>query len=366
MLIQAAVLRGADQPYELEELQLGEPGPGEVLVEVAGTGVCHTDSMLRLPMFSGVLPVVPGHEGSGVVSAVGPGVTTVGVGDHVVMSFDSCGDCVPCHSAHPAHCDGFAAHNLHGRRPDGSTPVVDQAGKELSARWFGQSSFATHAIATARNLVRVDPLLPLDLLGPLGCGMLTGAGTVLNVTKPSPGQSLAVFGAGSVGLSSVMVAKLVGADPIIAVDLYESRLELAEELGATHVIHGDDPNLADMVRRAAGGGLDVAVETTGLPTMLTTVIDLLTTYGVLAIVGTPSGDVPFAPLDIAVGRTVVGVLEGDAVPQALIPTLLKLWRRGLFPFERLVTTFPLSEINQACKAAASGDVVKPVLLMGPR
>jgi aryl-alcohol dehydrogenase len=279
MEIQAAVFRGTDESYRVETVELDEPGPGEVLVRIAGVGMCHTDTLMRFG--AGTLPMIGGHEGSGVVSAVGPGVTEVAVGDHVVLSFDSCGDCENCRRAHPAFCETFIGRNFTGSNLDGSTSVRDASGEAVRAWWFQQSSFGTHALATVRNVVKVDPDVPLELLGPLGCGVLTGAGSVFNSLKVEPGTSFAVFGAGAVGLSAVMAARVAGASTIIAVDLHQSRLELARELGATHVVDGNAADVGDQVRAAAGGEVQYALDTTGVPAVLSTAI------GTLRQIGTP-------------------------------------------------------------------------------
>jgi aryl-alcohol dehydrogenase len=241
MLINAAVLRAADAPYAVEQVQLDAPGPGEVLVKIAGAGMCHTDLLGRTDLIG--KPVILGHEGSGTIEAIGPGVTGLATGDHVVLSFDSCGGCANCRAAHPAYCAEFFPRNLTGLAMDGSTPAVGEDGKPIAARWFAQSSFASHAIATARNVVRVEPDLPLELLGPLGCGIQTGAGSVLIALGVTAGSSIAVFGTGGVGLAAVMAAAVAGAATIIAVDLHPSRLDLAAELGATHTINGADDDI---------------------------------------------------------------------------------------------------------------------------
>lgn len=360
MEIQAAVLRGTDEPYRIETVELDEPGPGEVLVRIAGVGLCHTDALMRFGV--GTLPMIGGHEGSGVISAIGPGVTEVAVGDHVVLSFDSCGDCENCRRAHPAYCETFIGRNFTGSNLDGTTSVRDSSGEAVRARWFQQSSFGTHALATVRNVVKVDPDVPLELLGPLGCGVLTGAGSVFNSLKVEPGTSFAVFGAGAVGLSAVMAARVAGAATIIAVDLHRSRLDLARELGATHVVDGNAEDVGDQVRAAAGGGVQYALDTTGVPAVLSTAIGTLRISGSLGMVGIQMGDLAIGPMDLAPGRTLTGIVEGDALPQRLIPQLIALWQQGRFPFDRLVETFPLSQINEAEKAAHGGDVVKPVLL----
>ncbi|MEU6371576.1 NAD(P)-dependent alcohol dehydrogenase [Streptomyces sp. NPDC046909] len=361
MKTHAVVLRDGAGPFTLEEVELAPPGPGEALVRIVGTGLCHTDLLTRhgfpLPR-----PTVMGHEGSGVVEEVGPGVTRFAVGDHVVLSYDSCGWCAHCLDGEPSYCAEFAPRNLFGVRPDGSTPMTDRDGEPVAARWFGQSSLATHAIATERNMVRVDPELPLELLGPLGCGIQTGAGSVLLALEVRAGSSIAVFGAGAVGLAAVMAAKVAGASEIIAVDLNAKRRELALELGATRVVDGADP---DVAARITGwtGGVDRALDTTAVPSVVVSALDSLRARGVCGLVGA-GGDLTLPGRLMAAGVTVRYLMEGDAVPQRLIPRLIDLWQRGRFPFDRLIRTYALDAVNDAERDAAGGDTVKPVLLPG--
>lgn len=359
MDITAAVLRDAEGRHELEEVELADPGPGELLVRVVGTGMCHTDVVPRgMPM---LLPIIAGHEGAGVVEAVGQDVTGVAVGDHVVLTFDSCGECVSCRGGEPAYCEQFMTRNLTGRDPAWGTRVSDADGGEIASRWFAQSSFATHCLATERNTVVVDPDLPLELLGPLGCGLLTGAGSVLVELGVQEGQSIVVFGAGAVGLAAIMAAAAVGAGPIVAVDLHDSRLELARELGATHGLDGADSQLAAKIAEACGGGADHTFDTTGVPSVMQTALATTRAGGRCGFVGVQTGDLVLDPLAL-VGKRVTGILEGGADPQIVIPRLIDLWREGRFPFDRLIRTFPLAKINEAEAASASGEVVKPVLL----
>ncbi|MFG1667796.1 NAD(P)-dependent alcohol dehydrogenase [Streptomyces sp. Y7] len=362
MRIKAAVLRAPDAPYAIEELELAEPGPGEIRVRIVGSGVCHTDLMPRVPGAMAAPPIITGHEGSGVVDAVGPDVSGLAPGDHVVLSYDSCRECANCQSAHNAYCDTFFPRNLTGHGVDGATPVRDADGEPVASRWFGQSSFATHALAAARNAVKVDPELPLELLGPLGCGVQTGAGSVLNSLRVTAGSSVIVFGAGGVGLSAVMAAKIAGAATVIAVDLNAGRLELARELGATHTFDGAREDLLTALQEATGGGAQYSLDTTGLPAVIGTAVHALRPTGVCGLVGVQQGDLALDPYALGPGRTVTGILMGDTVPQVFVPKLIELWRQGRFPFDRLVKTFPLDQINEAEQASLKGDVVKPVLL----
>lgn len=360
MQITAAVLRASDGPYSLEAVELADPAADEVLVRVVGAGMCHTDVLPRGEITFSPPPIITGHEGSGVVEAVGSEVTDVAVGDHVVLSFDSCGACEMCAAGVPAHCETFLMRNLLGRRVDFSTGVTDAAGAEVASRWFGQSSFATHCVATARNVVVVDKSLPLEKLGPLGCGIQTGAGTSLVALDVQPGKSIVVFGAGAVGLAAVMGAAVAEATTIVAVDLHQHRLDLALELGATHVIKGDVADLVAQVHALTGGGAHYAVDTTGVPTVMQNALGSLRLGGVAGFVGVQVADLVLDGAAL-VGKTVIGVLEGNTDPQVFIPRMIELWQAGRFPFDRLIEEFPLAEIDEAERASLEGRVIKPVL-----
>lgn len=364
MEITAAVLRRPDAPYSLESLELADPGPGQVLVGVRAVGHCHTDLLPRAGVLPIPMPMVAGHEGAGVVEAVGPGVTSVAPGDHVVLSYASCGVCPACDGGRPFGCDLFAPLNLVGATLDGSVTATDSDGASVATRWFGQSSFATHALATERNVVKIDPDLPFELMAPLGCGLQTGAGTVLNTLRPRPGDSIAVFGTGAVGSAAIMAAAAAGCTTIVGIDLHEHRLELARELGATHVVRGDADDVAAEVIATTGRGVRYALDTTGVNAVVTAAVTALEVGGTAALVGVSAPDLAVPARLISMGKTVVGVIEGDADPKAFIPRLISLWRAGRFPIEKLVTTYPLADIDRAERAAAVGEVVKPVLLPG--
>ena len=363
MEITAAVLRDPDQPYRLERVELASPLPDEVLVRIVGAGYCHTDVLPRSPELAGMAPIITGHEGSGVVEAIGVEVTTIQVGDHVVLTFDLCGRCPTCDSGHPAYCETFIFRNLSGRRVDGSTSVIAAGGEEIASRWFAQSSFATHAIARERNAVVVDKALPLALLGPLGCGIQTGAGSILRALSVQPDTSVLVTGAGAVGLAGVMAARVAGADTIIAVDLHDTRLDLALELGAHHVVRGGDPNLVSKVLDWTRGGAHTALDTTGVPAVILQALASLRMTGRLGLVGVQTADLVLDALATP-GKTIFGILEGDVDPKLFIPELISLWQDGQFPFDRLIEAFPFAEIDDAEAASLSGRVIKPVLHIG--
>ena len=356
----AAVLRDVDGPFNFEDVVLDPIGPEDLLVRIAGAGMCHTDLIARDPGLGAfLLPAILGHEGSGVVEAVGSEVTDFAVGDHVVLSFDTCGDCPQCRNAEPAYCAKFAESNLSGRRRDGSAGATASDGTPVNSRWFAQSSFAGFAVATRRNAVKVDPSLPLELLGPLGCSLQTGAGAVLNEMNLRPGQSIAVFGAGAVGLAAIMAAKIAGAADIVAVDMHQSRLGAALELGATRVYPGRQADLARIVGGEAG--VDHTLDTTGVPAVMATAVAVLASRGgAVLVAGGPDG-LTLQPIQLA-GRRLTYVLEGSASPQAFIPFLLRRWREGSFPFDKIIRTYPIAEIDKAEADSLSGVTIKPVLI----
>jgi aryl-alcohol dehydrogenase len=360
----AAVLRRRDAPFTIEQIELPELAHGQVLVEIAGAGICHTDLVPRAGYPAGDWPIVLGHEGAGIVTAVGPGTAGVAAGDHVVLSFDSCGGCRNCLDGHPAYCATFSQRNMLGRGADGEPRASSPSGEEVATRWFGQSSFASHVVATVRNVVVVDRDLPLELAGPLGCGFLTGAGSVSNVLRMRPGDSLAVLGAGSVGMAAALAAADAGAARVVAVDLERARLDLAAELAATHVIGAAAATDASRLTRAivdTGGPVTHVFDTTGHPAVIRAAVDALDARGICAVVGVQRHDLVLGPQSLSRGRVLTAVYEGDAVPQLEIPRLVQLWRQGRFPLEKLVTAYPLTAINEAERDMTAARVLKPVL-----
>jgi aryl-alcohol dehydrogenase len=367
MNIRAAVLRTSGAPLEIEDVVLEAPRPTEVRVRVVATGVCHTDMVVRDQLFPTPLPIILGHEGAGVVDAVGSAVTTVQPGDHVVMTYMSCGLCLPCETGHPAHCTHMHPLNFGGGRLDGSTSACacgnDHA---IHDHFFGQSSFSTYTIANERNVVKVAKQAPLELLGPLGCGIQTGAGSVLNALKVEAGSSFAAFGAGAVGLAAVMAAKVAGATTIIAVDVTPSRLELALELGATHVINSREEDPVQRIQAITQGGVNYSLECSGRSEVLRQAIDALTTLGTCGIVGaTKMGtEVAFNINDVMIpGKRIMGIVQGDVVANAFIPKLVDLYLQGRFPFDKLCRFYEFDEVNQAMADSERGITIKPILRM---
>jgi aryl-alcohol dehydrogenase len=362
--ITAAVVRKARGPFELEELELADPRPEEVVVRVAATGICHTDLSFRDQRWPFPLPAVLGHEGAGVVEHAGSAVGDFCEGDRVLMGAASCGGCASCLRGAPASCRSAALLNMMGSRPDGTNALHD-GGETIHGHFVGQSSFATHAIAGARSLVKVPDTVPLEILGPLACSVQTGAGAVLNVLRPAAGSSIAVLGVGSVGLSAVMAASVSGCARIIVVDLHRSRLELAKELGATDVVDASAGCVKESILDLTGGGADYAVEASGAPSVLRTAFESIHTSGVCALVGAapPGTEYAIESTSLLSGRTLRGVTLGAAVPKLFVPTLIDLHARGRFPFEKMIRFYDLAAINEAANDAESGTVVKPVVRM---
>lgn len=359
MDIKAAVTHSQGEAFKLEKVKLAAPESDEIRVRIVAAGVCHTDVVAR-DLGIAPFPIVLGHEGSGVVDAVGASVSDLQVGDHVVMSFAHCGNCGHCLTGHPTVCDTFNELNFGGAMDDGSHRLAQDG--EALATFFGQSSFATYAIAKSRNAVKVNPEVDLALLGPLGCGIQTGAGTVLNRLKPEFGSSIVIYGAGAVGLSVVMAAKIIGCQHIIAVDVHDSRLELAKALGATHVLSGKDVDVVTEIKKITDGGSHYAIETTGVPLVVKQSLNALRPLGTVAIVGiTPEMSIDVHNDLMAEGKSMIGVIEGDSIPRVFIPQLIAYYKAGQFPFDKLVKFYDFEDINQAFADSASGVTIKPVL-----
>jgi len=352
--IRAAVLRRRGGPLSIETLEMEGPRDDEVLVRITASGICHTDiSYINEWYDASEGPLILGHEGAGIVERVGKKVKGFRRGDHVVLSYQSCGTCGACRSGRPADCRDLYELNFGFRRPGGGN-AYQRSG--VKGHFFGQSSFATHTLATVRNLVKVNKGLPLELLAPLGCGLQTGAGTVMNSLAVKAGRSIAVFGTGSVGLAAIMAARIVGAAPIIGIDIRPKRLRLARELGAMHTIDSRREDVTTRIRDITGSGVDYSVEGTGNDEMFRLSMELLNPKGTAALLTGASG-----PGRLPGGRKALGIIQGDAVPQLFIPQLISFYRKGLFPFDRFVKFYDFRQINKAIADSMRGSTIKPVL-----
>jgi aryl-alcohol dehydrogenase len=363
MKITAAVVPRRAAPFEIDELDLTEPRADELLVEVVASGLCATDLHGRDGYYPMPFPAVFGHEGAGIVRAIGSGVTKFKPGDRVLMAYPWCGECPNCRAQRQTYCLHAGDLKHGGTRADGST-LHSKNGKPVYSAFFQQSSFGNFTIANERFAVKLVNDVPLDIACALACGGQTGAGAVLNVMRPKAGDSLVVFGAGTVGLSGLMAAKIAGCDPIIAVDIHAHRLKLARELGATHAIdHSGRTDIVAEVKTITGLGARYSVETSALPSVFREAVDCLMPAGLCTLLGSARAgtEASFEMPVLQNGREVRGVIQGDSVPQDFIPLLADHIAHDRFPIERLITYYDLAGINQAAADSASGKSIKPVL-----
>ena len=364
MKIQAAVAWEAGATLSIEEFDLDDPRDDEILVKVEAVGVCHTDDNARLGRLPVVFPIILGHEGAGVVERTGQDVTRVRAGERVLFTPDYCGRCEQCLLGKTPYCDQVVAVTFTGTRPDG-TPRAHQGGRPVRASFFGQSSFATHALVTERNIVPVPRDAPLHYLAGFTCGVQTGAGAILNAMPVGSASKVAIWGAGAVGLAAVMAARASGAAEIVAVDRVRHRLDLALELGATAAVDTAGRELADVaaeVVKVTGRGADVALDTTGSPQVILAEVQSLATHGVGSVITSSGAPLTLPPGDLLLrGRQLRGTMGGHINPTVFIPRLLELHARGRFPVDRLVRNYPFAQLNTAIADSLSGATIKPVL-----
>jgi S-(hydroxymethyl)glutathione dehydrogenase / alcohol dehydrogenase len=366
MKVHAAVLNAVDAPLEIADLDLDPPRAGEVLVRIAASGVCHSDVSTANGTVGTRLPAVLGHEGAGIVEAVGPAVATIAVGDHVVLSWNpSCGACEECLRGLPHLCtaawDAMFAGGLMDR-----TPRLHRDGRDIYHYSF-ISSFAERAVVPARSCVRIDPAIPLDIAALVGCAVTTGIGVVWNTAGVRPGERVAVFGCGGVGLSAVLGAIAVGAAPIIAVDRRSDKLAVAVSLGATGAVlwDADAQTTAEAVARASDGGVDYAIDAVGRPEVLQAAFLSTRRRGAAVAVGIPRQDdvVTLPALTLPrMERRVLGSIYGSARPERDFPLILDLFMRGRLPLDRLIShRLPLDGIGEAFHLVRTGAAVRAVI-----
>lgn len=368
MSITAAIARKPETDFEIAEVELDEPRADEILVRVHGVGLCHTDLAMRDQHIPIALPAVLGHEGAGTVEKVGSGITRFKAGDRVVLTFRSCGVCVTCARGQPAYCQEFGTLNLSGTRLDGSHTTHDHDHQPLNANIFAQSSFAQYSIAYENNLVKIPDDVPVELMGPLACGFQTGAGAVMRSMACRAESSIVITGGGSVGLSALLAAVVRGCRTIVVSEPMAERRQLALELGATHVVDPINENLTETLRAIEPQGMDYALDTTARIEVILAVVNAMASLGTIGLVGVPRSLDTAVTLNLGqlmgLGLTVRGICTGDSVPDEFIPELIELYRQGRMPFDRLITTYRLEDINQAVQDQHDGKVVKAVLLTG--
>jgi aryl-alcohol dehydrogenase len=363
-----AVTASQGAPFELCDLIVDDPRDDEIVVRIVASGICHTDVSAQNQVIPFPLPALLGHEGAGVVERVGGGVQSLSEGDHVVVSFNFCGECIQCVTGRPVQCDTWVPRNLvGGSRMDGSSPIHLADGGPLHAHFFGQSSFATRVVVRAAAAIRVPQEAPLPMLAPLVCGFQTGAATMLQVLAPELGNTVAIFGAGGVGLSALMAAMLTPANQVVVIDVVPERLALAKELGATHIVNAKTDDSVEAIKEITGGrGADRIIEASGNTAVLKQALTSMATDSIVAIVGAPpfGSEVAVDVLDAIVkGPRIIGVNQGRSVPRVVIPALVDHFLSGRMPFDKLIRTYPLADINDAIHDMHSGATIKPVLLM---
>lgn len=352
-------------PFRIEEVELEGPGDGEVLVEVRAGGLCHSDLSQVAGLRKRKVPVVGGHEGAGIVREVGRGVTRLKPGDHVVMTgVSDCGECQPCNAGRPVLCDSGAAVRSQG--------LLSTGYRRLSCRgthlfhYSGISSFAQYAVTSPASLIKVDPTIPLEVAAMFGCAVVTGAGSVFNSAKVRPGQSVAIFGLGGVGLNSVMAAKISGASQIIGIDINDSKFELAKELGCTHTLSALDPKLVETVKDLTHGGVDFAFEISGSKPAMASANAITRKGGEIVCVGLGASGELFQYAHAAlVGEEKVfrGSFMGSCVPERDLPLYFKFYQEGRMPVDRLLSgTMTFDQLNLNLDLLDQGKVLRQVLL----
>jgi len=360
----AAVLKQPNGPFEIEPVEIADPQEGELRVDIKAVGICHTDIVLGSGAMGLQFPAVLGHEGAGIVEAVGPGVTSVQPGDKVLLTFNSCGSCKRCEAGEPAYCLQFLPLNLMCVRADGSTRL-SKDGQPVADNCFGQSSFAAKAIANVRNVVKLDPDADLAALAPLGCGIQTGVGAVMRSLNARKGESLVVIGGGAVGLSALLGGKLAGCSHVILIEPQESRRAIALDLGADHVIDPAAGDTIEAVRAILPDGADMVVDSSGFMPAVENSVSMIGNLGRVGLIGMPGSLDAVLPVPVVqwltMGGTVRGIVEGDSDIVSFLPDLIAHQAAGRLPYDRFVTRYPFDQINQAIDDAHHGKCIKAVL-----
>ena len=353
--MKAAVLREVNKPVVIEDVQIGQPGPGQVLVKTAASGVCHSDLHFIDGAWPIGLPVVLGHEAAGVVEQVGEDITYVQPGDHVVLLFvPFCGSCRDCMTGRPYLC-------VEGRKQQGTLRIGDQD----VAAFASMSSFAEYMVVPEGGVVKIRKDVPLDRAALVGCGVMTGVGAAINTAKVQPGTTCAVIGAGGVGLNVIQGCALAGAERIIAVDVHPNKLEMAREFGATHFVDASKENAVAKVHELTGGGADYAFEVIGLPETITQAFDMVRRGGEAIVVGmAPLGSTASISAPAFLMEKVLrGCCYGSTRPRYDMPRLIDLYMAGKLKLDELVSrTYPLDGINDAFEAMKNGEVARSVIV----
>ncbi|MGY3749870.1 NAD(P)-dependent alcohol dehydrogenase [Vagococcus acidifermentans] len=366
MKIKAAVVKAPGDDYRIETVELQELQDTDILVKIVASGICRSDYSER----NGAVvpfPNILGHEGSGIVEKIGRSVTTVQPGDHVILSYGYCDKCKKCNEGHPSSCYHWMDINNSGVNPRGEHVFKDEDGKEIN-NFFNQSAFATYSITNEANIVKVDKDIDLRILGPLGCGLGTGSGVVMEVLNPKPGSSMAIFGTGAVGFAALMAAKIVGCSTIIALDINAERLNKAKELGATHVINSQEHSetLVDEIKELTGGvGVDYAIDTSGVIPVMQQALAVVSNGGTFVPLAVTKKEFEVNTFfNLVFGnKKMVGCLIGDTIPKYHLPRLIDFYKKGQFPFDQFIKFYDFEDIVQAEADSVSGKTLKSVLIM---
>ncbi|KAK4048776.1 hypothetical protein OIV83_004542 [Microbotryomycetes sp. JL201] len=369
MKTEAYVLQEKDAPFVLQEVELDEPLPNELLIEIVACGLCHTDLCIQNGAFPSPFPALTGHEGSGRVLQVGSAVTRAQVGDEVLLSFSSCGQCGLCKTDHPAACEKFAEYNFGRIRSHDCSKAAAKCnqGKDVHGTFFGQAAFGRHALVVERSVVKVPKGSDLKALAPLGCGLQTGAGGILNVLKPAKTDTVLITGLGAVGMGALFAAVALGVERIIVVDVVDSRLEQALSLGATHAFNGKTHNVVAQVKKVSAYGLGATktLEATGVVSVLKTAYDATAPRGHVCSCGTP-GPGNQVPIDIfenvCNSKTYSGCCEGDSNPPEFIPKLIDMYQKGQFPVDKISKLYDYKDLDKAVHDMHTGAIIKPVIV----
>jgi alcohol dehydrogenase len=373
MKIKAAVLNkmgvpmpyGETHPLAIEDVDIDPPGPGEVFVKLAAAGLCHSDLSVINGDRPRPTPMVLGHEAAGIVEEVGPGVTDLRHGDHVVMVFvPSCGHCQPCATGRPALCEPGAVANGAGTLLSGAYRL--HRNEQPLNHHLGVSAFAEYATVARESLIKIDSTLPLDEAALFGCAVLTGVGAVVNTARVPPGASVAVLGLGGVGLASLLGAVISGARDVVAIDLSDNKLETARSLGATHTFNAGSKTIVEDVRDATGGGVDFAFEMAGAIPALELAYNITCRGGTTVTAGLPPPDhrLSISPVSlVAEERTIKGSYIGTCVPMRDLPHFISLYQQGRMPVDRLMTgRLGLNDVNLGFEQLHKGEAIRQVIV----
>ncbi|KAL2060734.1 hypothetical protein VTL71DRAFT_9375 [Oculimacula yallundae] len=371
MITEALVVHKPGAPFVYQAITVEDQlRDDEVLVEIKATGVCHTDlNFAKEKSAPNLFPGVFGHEGAGIIVRTGAAVKNISAGDHVLLTYSSCGECKHCKNHESSFCHDFQSANFGGARSDGSKAYSMQAGETVTSHFFGQSSFSKHAVAMASSVVKIDKNLPLEDLAPLGCGIMTGAGAMMNMLKPRSDDIVCIVGIGAVGLAALMALRLCSPQPkrVIVVDIVPERLELAKKYGATDCINSREVDNLEtaLLQMIDGIGIDGTIDTTGRPEVVSALLKATAKKGMVVQVGVGqlTAEISTSIFDtVNTGRVYLGCAMGNCYPQEFIPMLLEAWKSGKFPFTDLIVKYPAKNMNVAVDDVLSGKVVKAILV----